>query len=87
MLPLEYLLPSNQMFCLVGTTLLLAGAKPDHTSLDQIQLVESCLNQMAVVMEGVRNVQFFRVTNCGKYLTWLMGIVSQHLQKVLCFSL
>ncbi|GBO44824.1 hypothetical protein AVEN_3853-1, partial [Araneus ventricosus] len=76
-LPLEYLLPGNQVRCIVGLSVLLF-LTPESCSASEARIVAEKISKLLVaIFDGVRSVWFFDLVNSGFYLKEIVNTLER----------
>ncbi|CAL1279774.1 unnamed protein product [Larinioides sclopetarius] len=76
-LPLEYLLPGNQVRCIVGLSVLFF-LTPESCSTSEASIVTEKISKLLVaIFDGVRSVWFFDFVNSGFYLKEIVNTLER----------
>ncbi|XP_015927309.2 unhealthy ribosome biogenesis protein 2 homolog isoform X1 [Parasteatoda tepidariorum] len=83
-LPLEYLLPGNQMQCLVGLSVLFF-LTPDLGHKDNVsKLAEQIATQMVKIFDGVRSIWLFDFVTSGPFLQKIVLTTTKLVEQDKC---
>lgn len=72
-LPLEYLLPGNQVRCIIGLSVFLFLTPESCNQNDAIRIAEEICRLLVAIFDGARSIWFFDFINAGAYMRELVN--------------
>ncbi|GFS83635.1 uncharacterized protein NPIL_362101, partial [Nephila pilipes] len=76
-MPLEYLLPGNQVRCIIGLSVLLFLTPETQSRNEAPMIAEKISKLLGAILEGTRSIWFFDFVNSGAYMRELVNTLQK----------